>query len=67
MTDTLSDVMHQTTTLFIAHRLTTAARADRILVMAAGQVSETGSHAELMTQNSVYAGLFRAFSGGMLV
>ena len=67
VTDTLSDVMHQTTTLFIAHRLTTAARADRILVMAAGQVSETGSHAELMTQNSVYAGLFRAFSGGMLV
>ncbi len=67
VTDTLSDVMHQTTTLFIAHRLTTAARADRILVMAAGQVSETGSHTELMAQNSVYAGLFRAFSGGMLV
>jgi subfamily B ATP-binding cassette protein MsbA len=66
VTDALNEVMKQTTTLFIAHRLTTAARADQILVMSKGVISETGSHAELMANNSVYAGLFRAFSGGML-
>ena len=60
------EVMRPRTTLFIAHRLTTAARADRILVMAHGEVIETGSHAELLALGKAYAGLFAAFSGGVL-
>ncbi len=54
------------TTLFIAHRLTTAARADQILVLRTGEVIEQGSHAELMERDGVYAGMFRAFQSGVL-
>ncbi len=66
VTEALDEIMKERTTLFIAHRLTTAARADRILVLSRGEVVETGSHGELMTANGPYAGLFRAFSGGVL-
>jgi subfamily B ATP-binding cassette protein MsbA len=66
VTEALAEVMKSRTTLFIAHRLTTAARADRILVLSHGEVIETGSHPELMAANGPYAGLFRAFSGGVL-
>lgn len=66
VTDALDEIMKTRTTLFIAHRLTTAARADRILVLSKGQVVESGSHSELIEQNGAYAGLFRAFSGGVL-
>ncbi len=66
VTEALDDIMRQRTSLFIAHRLTTAARADRILVLAKGRVVEEGSHAELMEHNGQYAALFRIFSGGLL-
>ena len=52
------------TTIVVAHRLTTAARADRIIVLDRGRVAETGSHAELLTHaGGVYAGLWAAFTG----
>lgn len=66
VTEALDKVMHERTTLFIAHRLTTAARATRILVLRRGEVLELGSHEELMQKNDVYAGMVRAFSGGVL-
>ncbi len=45
------------TTLVIAHRLATVQRADRIVVMDQGRVVDSGTHAELMARDGLYAGL----------
>ncbi|MBA0049682.1 ABC transporter ATP-binding protein [Streptomyces sp. AJS327] len=52
------------TTLVIAHRLTTAARADRVVVLDNGRVVEDGPHERLLADNGRYAELWRTFSGG---
>ncbi|MFF0447457.1 ABC transporter ATP-binding protein [Streptomyces sp. NPDC004609] len=51
------------TTLVVAHRLTTAARADRVIVMADGRVAEDGTHHELLARDGQYATLWRTFTG----
>ncbi|MFF9346854.1 ABC transporter ATP-binding protein [Streptomyces sp. NPDC014734] len=51
------------TTLVVAHRLTTAARADRIVVMDHGRVVEDGTHDELLAREGHYAELWRTFIG----
>ena len=48
------------TTVIVAHRLATAARADRILVLAGGRVVEEGSHATLLARGGVYAAMWAA-------
>ncbi|MFF5782802.1 ABC transporter ATP-binding protein [Streptomyces virginiae] len=51
------------TTLVVAHRLTTAARADRVVVMDRGRVIEDGTHTELLARGGRYAELWRTFVG----
>ncbi|WP_051717783.1 ABC transporter ATP-binding protein [Streptomyces megasporus] len=51
------------TTLVVAHRLTTAARADRVVVLDRGRVVEDGTHAELLERDGRYAELWRTYVG----
>ncbi|KOT55993.1 ABC transporter [Streptomyces rimosus subsp. rimosus] len=51
------------TTLVVAHRLTTAARADRVVVLDHGRVAEDGTHAQLLARGGRYAELWRTFTG----
>jgi ATP-binding cassette subfamily C protein len=50
------------TAIIVAHRLTQAATADRIVVMESGRVAEQGTHAELLGLSGLYAQLWKAWS-----
>ncbi|CAN5757609.1 ABC transporter ATP-binding protein [soil metagenome] len=51
------------TALVIAHRLSTAVDADKVVVMDQGRVVEVGTHHELLTHEGPYAALWAAFTG----
>ena len=53
----LDAAMEERTTLVIAHRLATVLRADRIVVMEAGTVVDSGTHLELISRGGLYARL----------
>jgi ATP-binding cassette subfamily B protein len=53
----------QRTTLVVAHRLTTAARAHRIVVVENGGITEIGSHDELLARGGSYAEMWATFTG----
>jgi ATP-binding cassette subfamily B multidrug efflux pump len=62
----LLDLMEGKTVIAIAHRLSTVARMDRLVVLEAGRIVEQGSHAELLAASGLYAKLWAHQSGGFL-
>lgn len=52
-------MLDEQTSIVVAHRLSTIQRVDRILVLHRGELVESGSHAELVTQDGLYARLVR--------
>lgn len=55
--------VHGRTAISVAHRLSQAAQADRILVMEAGTIVDEGTHQELLARDGLYAKLWLAWSG----
>jgi ATP-binding cassette subfamily B protein len=51
------------TTIVVAHRLTTASKADRIIALADGKIAEVGTHDELLERGGAYAAMWAAFTG----
>ncbi|MBB3802649.1 ATP-binding cassette subfamily B multidrug efflux pump [Xanthomonas arboricola] len=64
--DSLDALMGNKTVIAIAHRLSTIARMDRLVVMDAGRIVETGTHAELIAYGGLYARLWARQTGGFV-
>jgi ATP-binding cassette, subfamily B, bacterial len=62
----LAAVVEGRTVIIIAHRLSTAERADRVVVMDGGRVVETASHDELVAQGERYARLWASWQAGVV-
>ncbi|HEX7169049.1 MAG TPA: ABC transporter ATP-binding protein [Acidimicrobiales bacterium] len=61
----LNALMQGRTVIVIAHRLTTAERADRVAVVDQGGILELGTHDELVAKGGRYAALFASWTGGL--
>lgn len=64
--DALGKLMKNRTSIVIAHRLSTIQKMDRIIVLDKGQITEEGSHTELLALKGTYAKLWAHQSGGFL-
>lgn len=62
----LESIMDGKTVIAIAHRLSTLARMDRIIVLDAGRVVEEGTHDDLLAKNGLYARYWNRQSGGFI-
>ena len=65
--ETLNEVMKGKTVIVVAHRLSTIAHLDRILVFDQGQIVEDGSHAELLALKGAYFKLWSRQAGGFVL
>jgi len=65
--ETLDEVMRGKTVIVVAHRLSTIAHLDRILVFDQGAIVEDGSHAELLARQGAYQRLWSRQAGGFVL
>ena len=63
----LDSLMAGKTVIATAHRLSTIAAMDRLIVLDQGQIIEDGTHDSLLAQDGVYASLWKRQSGGFLI
>ena len=61
----MTQLMDGRTVVVIAHRMSTAERADRVGVVNDGQLLELGTHAELVAAGGQYASLFQTWTSGL--
>jgi len=64
--DALEKLMEGRTSIVVAHRLSTIATLDRIIVLDKGRIAEDGAHTELLKQKGIYAKLWAHQSGGFI-
>jgi len=65
--EALEKLMKNRTTIVIAHRLSTIQKADQIIVIKEGKITEKGKHEELLELKGLYSQLCEAQSGGCIV
>ena len=62
----LDALMDGKTVIAVAHRLSTIANLDRLIVLSGGKIVEDGTHDELVKKGGIYARLWKRQSGGFL-
>jgi ATP-binding cassette subfamily B multidrug efflux pump len=65
--ENLYTLMEGKTVIAVAHRLSTIAAMDRLIIMDKGRIVEEGTHRQLLKRNGLYANLWKRQSGGFLV